>query len=528
MPEKILGLDISSDSIAAVQVSGGLRGYHITGCGHVMIEDAGGLVQALKAVAEQVGSDFNICISSIPVEYVSFRNLRMPFRDRKKIRQTLVFELETRVPFPVEDLVVDLTMVDLSDRSEILAASVKRAYISEYLAQLHTHGFDPEVLDIKGVPTVSRLLRQAGSPDDGLLLEIGLDKNTMILYLKRRIVLIRSFSFNGSSIVRTVIDGMGSDHAHTEMAGEIEPQERASESENDKLSYSRRFPAACCGEIQSCLEAFCTEVRNTLHAFGCQSTRTIRPQRVFVTGRGALYPDTESLLSRFLDLPIDLIDLTKDSRVYMEEDVDRVWNPALMDGAFALAVREARQGLGFNFRRDEFEVKKHYFVHKKEILRASVVLIVVLCLLALDLGVDYYSQKKHYRKLNEEITQVFRQTFPDTKRIVDPVHQMEVKIDEIKKSALLLPEVGSNRKVLDLLKDISQRVPESGGVHISRIVVDPDSVQIKGETDTFNTVDAIKKGLEPSTCFSAVTISSANLDRSGNRVRFEMKLQRGR
>ena len=39
-------------------------------------------------------------------------------------------------------------------------------------------------------------------------------------------------------------------------------------------------------------------------------------------------------------------------------------------------------------------------------------------------------------------------------------------------------------------------------------------------------VDAIKKGLEPSSHFDAVTISSANLDRTGNRVKFEMKLQR--
>jgi general secretion pathway protein L len=56
-------------------------------------------------------------------------------------------------------------------------------------------------------------------------------------------------------------------------------------------------------------------------------------------------------------------------------------------------------------------------------------------------------------------------------------------------------------------------------------VVDPDGLMMKGETDTFNTVDTIKKGLEPSAYFKAVTISSANLDQSGNRVRFEMKLE---
>jgi len=491
MPEKVLGLDISSDSVAAVQVEGGLKGHHVTACAHVMIEEAGGLEEALKALVEHVGPEADICISSIPGEHVSYRNLRMPFRDKKKIRQTLAFELETMVPFPVEDLLVDFTTVDRSDQSEILAASVKQAYISEYLAHLQANRIDPAVLDISGVSTACWLLRQAGTPDDGLVLEIGLKRNTMILYLKRRIALVRTFFFDGSAIAR---------HADTQAADQIE----------------------------SCLRSFCTEVQYTLHAFGSQTAKTVRPQRVFITGSGALYPDTENLLERFLDLPVERIDLTTDPRIHMDENIAGVWNPELMNNALALAVREAKQSLGFNFRRDGFEVKKQYFRHNKEIRKAAAFLIVVICLLAVDLGVDNYFLKKRYNILDQQITQVFRQTLPDVKRIVDPVHQLKVRINEISKSALSLPGISAKRKVLDLLRDISLRVPESADVDMTRIVVDPDAVLIRGETDTFNTVDTIKKGLEPSAYFDAVTISSANLDRSGNRVRFEMKLERVR
>jgi hypothetical protein len=130
--------------------------------------------------------------------------------------------------------------------------------------------------------------------------------------------------------------------------------------------------------------------------------------------------------------------------------------------------------------------------------------------------------------LDQQITRIFNETFPDVKRIVDPVQQMKVKIDEIKKTAASLPGTGASGKVLDLLNDISLRLPESADVKVSRMVVDQDSLLIKGETDTFNTVDTIKKGLEPSPYFAAVTISSANLDRSGNRVNFELKLQRAK
>ena len=80
--------------------------------------------------------------------------------------------------------------------------------------------------------------------------------------------------------------------------------------------------------------------------------------------------------------------------------------------------------------------------------------------------------------------------------------------------------------VLELLKDISQRVPKSLNVHVTRMVIDPEAVRINGKTDTFNSVDNIKNELGASAYFSAVTISSANLDRAGRQVQFEIKLQR--
>ena len=88
--------------------------------------------------------------------------------------------------------------------------------------------------------------------------------------------------------------------------------------------------------------------------------------------------------------------------------------------------------------------------------------------------------------------------------------------------------MGSDEKVLDLLKDISERVSSDLDVHVTRMVVDPETVRISGETDTFNTVDTLKNGLEASDYYREVTISAANLDRSGKKVLFELKLQRAR
>ncbi len=499
MPGKILGLDISDDSITAVRVASGLKGYQITACARVMIEGDDGPDDALKGLFDQTDLNSDICFASIPGEHVSYRNLQIPFKDPKKIRQTLPFEIETMVPFRIEDLVVDFSIIDRSDQSDILAVSMKKAFISEYLERLQPHGIDPDVLDIRCVPLVSRLLKREGTPDDGLFLQIDGKRNTMVLYLKRRVVLVRTFAFDGASVAWSASDAVNDDTGA-------------------KISK----------QGESYLQSFCTMVQNTIHAFASQNNRVIRLQKVFFTGSGAIWPRTKELLNRFLGIPAEQVDLSRDAKVNIDENIARIWNPALMDNALALALRDTKRGQGFNFRKGEFEKKKHYFGQKKELRKAAIIFMVVLSFLAADIGVDYYFLKKKHETLAQKITEVFKQTFPDVKRIPpgQEVNMMKGKINVIKESAISHPAIGGNDTVLELLKDISKRIPESLDIRVTRMVVDLKAVRISGNTDTFNTVDKIKNDLESSDCFSAATISSAKLDRTGNRVEFEIKLER--
>jgi Tfp pilus assembly protein PilN len=83
---------------------------------------------------------------------------------------------------------------------------------------------------------------------------------------------------------------------------------------------------------------------------------------------------------------------------------------------------------------------------------------------------------------------------------------------------------GSRVRVIDILNALSQQIPSSADVKINRMVVGADNVVLSGNTDNFNTVDDIKGGLEDGELFKGVTISSADLEKSGQRVRFKLKL----
>jgi general secretion pathway protein L len=113
MPGKILGIDISEESVSAVQVKSGLNRHEITACAQVPIEN--GVGEALENLFQQMNPKSDTYFLSIPGERVSYRNLQMPFKDPKKIRQTLSFEIEAMVPFPVEELVVDFSVLERGD-----------------------------------------------------------------------------------------------------------------------------------------------------------------------------------------------------------------------------------------------------------------------------------------------------------------------------------------------------------------------------------------------------------------------------
>jgi general secretion pathway protein L len=498
MPGKILGIDVTSDSVTAVQVEGGLRGFSITDWSRVVMEETGGLDSALRALSEQMDLTADTCISAISGEQISYRNLQMPFKDKKKISQTIAFTIETMLPFPIRDVLIDFAVVDQSDQSEILAATVRRGYVSEYLASLQSHGIDPDLVDASGVPTGLWLLNQPDIPDDGLLLQMGRKHTIMVLYVNKRVSLVRLLHFGDG--IESAVEG----------EAPVNDQRQSAAPENLKRVFRE----------------LCTDVHSTLHGFQSQTKRTVRPEKAFITGEGSLHSQTEGLLEEFLEIPAERVNVARDARVHLEEEVAQLWEPGLMDSALALALRDSKKGPGFNFRTGEFEVRKKSLRLWGEIRKVAVFLIVIVCLAGAYFGVDYYLLNKRYRMLDEKIAEIYRQTFPDAGRIVNPIDQMKVKINEIKQSELSIPGIRGDQKVIDLLRDISLKIPASLDVTVTSMIVDPESVKMKGETDTFNTVDILKRNLEPSDYFSEVTISSANLDRSGKRVQFEMKMLR--
>ena len=160
MPDRILGLDIGDSSLKAVQVTGGLKGFQVNACTRVTLSPDEQLEDALRRLFEEVPLDGEVCIASFQADRISFRNLSMPFKDKKKIGQTIGYELEPMLPFSVEALTTDYVVSEYAEETRILSASVRQETFEQYLASLAAHHIDPDVVDVSGVPTAVQLSEQ--------------------------------------------------------------------------------------------------------------------------------------------------------------------------------------------------------------------------------------------------------------------------------------------------------------------------------------------------------------------------------
>ena len=489
------------DMVVAVQVKSLMQGYQIIGCSAVPIAEEG-TVAALRSVCEALECRGSTCNSVIQDGHASFRNLSMPFTDLRKIRQTIGFELETVMASTVDKHLIDFIDVDRSgSQTDLIAASVKREYISEYLAMFAELGIEPETLDIRNVALANQVMMQQNNPANGILLNLGSQSCSLVLFLDRKIVLIRQLPYSGKVLPFAVL--------------------QAAQGENADLLNSQEYEAG--------LTALCGMINLTLRSFQVESGTDLGPEKVFLTGPGGLVPEIAATMTNQLEIPVTLLDLRETvENIQLNQDQEGIYKPQLMDNGLALAIRESRKSKGFNFRREEFQVTTRFVKLKKELIQASIYCVIILALICVNLGVDYHDLKKRNINLDNQIKEIFTQTFPETTNIVDPLYQMKTSISELKELSGSAPGLGMQSTVLEILNDISGRIPGELELQVDRMVVDPDGIQIRGTTDTFNTVDAIKKGLESSEMYGDVTIASANLDKSGKGVRFEIKMEQGR
>ena len=492
MAQRLLSLDIRAEVVCAVMLSPSRKPPMVVNCA-ISVPEGNNILQALESVLQQVKYSGEPCRVSFGAEHFYFRNLTFPFGDKRKIDKILTIELQDQVLVNMDEVVADsLVTGQNDDGAAVVAAMVDRSFLRQRLDELATLGVDPHIVAVSSIQTAMQLARNK-KEEDFVLLDAGCRRLTMFVMAAGQMRLVRTMVFD---------DGKGANFTIDRNSQQI----------------SARRP----DRIAETFKIMGKDINHTL--FALEDAKFDLP--IYLTGALAGVQENSDHLKKVLGRRVILGDLAG-----IDVEIgpgSGLWRADLMAAPLALGLRSPKKQSGFNFRKDEFVKKHNLSKYRKLAPQVGISLAVLLVVAIVYLWQDYHTRKNQLQALEQQSREIFSATLPEVNRIVNPVQQLTVKVRELKQGALGDNVLEREIRVLDMLAELSARIPESLQVQSVRMVVDDQGLLLRGLTDNFNSVDGLKRVLEKSAYFSGVTINSANLATRGTGVRFELRLELNR
>ena len=482
MSRTYLSLDIREHDITALLLKSGLKGNVIEGHVRVPVETAedssdqaeNPWQKAISGVVEKLDPRGATCLITFPPALVSYRNLRIPFKDNRKIRQVLPFEIEPLLPFPLDEVILDFQAVQQSENSDVIAAAIEKAKLQPILEALAIFQLSPQIIIPGGFPVALCLARQ-NQEESFFYVDMDETTSTIFAVVAGRVHLVRSI-----------------------YSGNMSQQQR--------------------------LRTLKTNIQRFLVAFENIYAFEFSPAIAYFSGDALLHEAAAETLGNLLN--IDALP------VRMEEaeafNFQNKLSETLPDGAnnsIGLVGIDLFRIASLNFFRERYALYRYWEEYKSDIVRTGVVAALVLIIGMYGLIFQARHLSQQVNRVDQQIVATFRSTFPDVSRIVDPLQQMQIKVNQAKGQNKFAGSLTDEVLNINILNDLSRLIPSAVDVVITRFVRGGGSVLISGHTDKFNAVDDIKGALANSDYFKDITISSANMDKSTNRVQFKLKLE---
>jgi Tfp pilus assembly PilM family ATPase len=277
---RVLGLDISKEGVACVEIESAFGRYEIRETQELALDpDTDFTAYPPVSIANQLISNLpnapDRLVTSLPMELTTFRNLTVATRDKKAIRAALEFELEDDLPFEKENLHYDSVILDSGSQGSLIhVGASKKENVATHIKLLNDYGVDPEIITTDAWAYRCLLSRIKGLPESVML--IGFEQNKTFFYIhsKNRPVLYREVSFGVQTIERKLKEAFGA--SSSELNTWI--KDIGVTGIDEQVSNT----------IADLLEALVPELKQTELAARSQMKGPI--EQIYVTGSGALMP----------------------------------------------------------------------------------------------------------------------------------------------------------------------------------------------------------------------------------------------
>ena len=492
MPQQVLGIALEDNHLTAVRLTGHSRAYDVTLALRQPLpmhddpeEHATLQRESVRQLVEAHGLRGDTVLASLPAHHAILRNLTLPFRDLRRVRQMIAFALDEHMPFEPEDVVVDfrpLPIQQVPQQTQVLVAAMPKQEIVDDMALFGSAGLEPSVLDLDVFSLASAaVLGSNGLPGRTALLCVHAERTLLILLQDSAPLFVRSLA-------------------------------RSTPAGSDDLPDAQHLGR---------------QLQHTVYACEHVAQVAYEPDLLLLFGA-----DRDQLAP----LAVGLGEATGlHTQVWQLEAPG--YKPANGRGAssepgpagHAIALGAALRGLhrqagGLNLRRGEFAPHSNL----RE-LRGKLIALGVLAVAVGGLGLgNLYLQNRykasHLSQLEDSIARSFSDVLPGT-RMVQPVAQMREKINDLDKRLQAFGGLtGAELSGLHVLRELSTRVPASLRVEVDNLNIGGDVIELSASTASYDDVVKLQSAFAASPFLSDVTINNTRQG-ANNAVQFKLSLR---
>lgn len=536
---RALGLDLGSHTVKAVELRQTPRGLEV-GALREMPRRAAPRSEIVAASADTTGGDTPAPVDdfgqrlvqllaqhALPVEHivmalaadrVTTRRLAFPFGDRRRLAQAVPFEVEGELPFALEDVIVGWERVG-GDRSraDVLALVAQRREIAATLETAHAAGIEPRILDAEGF-VLGNLAPLAALPGVRLFADLGHRKTTFALAIDGNIVAQRAIALGGSALTQAIAREQGLSEADAE----IEKHARGVLERRDGAAFVALSAAA--GAV---LERLAVEIIRTAGAFEPFLAGAGKPlEGLVLMGGTARLAHVDHWLAERTGLPTQRLSFPPgDTGSALVAGGD----PALFGPAIALAVRGTLSAkTRLDFRRDEFALRVDLRAMGRPFRSTVRIALVAAGLAGTLLATSTWLESKRADRLEGRVREAYVALFPGQPVPPDPVAALRTAVRSAHERADSLGVYRGNLSALDLLTEISARVPSDLEVVFEELAIDRQVVRVRGFTKSFEAVDRLRAELAKFEPFAQIQVSEVKEETKRGGKSFSLTISLGR
>lgn len=455
-------------------------------------------------------------ITALPGTAVSARLATFPFDKRAKIEQVLKTEVDSRLPFDIDDVVTDFVVlgklpapggeVDEDAGTSVLAFAAFKGAVGRLLRLFRAAGIELRQISTQPV-ALAGLAGTASVPGPHLRVYLG-EKETSAVIMDG----------GGRPLyVRTVPLGLESSILRWEVP----------ESEKSRYrEFLERGTAIPDGPARPDHSLYAGRIRKDIAAVVRAFEAQFSVDLSTVTWFGPGSTDTELVRLVSDGLSLSTAEFQPDAAALGELDFPPDRPPSLWGPATAMVLRLARPekaATGVNLRREEFSYRSRFRDLGEKLLPATYFVVVGAILFAIGTMVSIWSLQEKLGESRVRVAEAYRRTTgKDISNYSEATRELQNQLAARERLLEVMSEI-SGVSILNHLSEISRTIKKEVTVDTDSLSVERDRVLLDARTADYNTLGLIESYFEKHPVYRKVEVRNTRRLPDG-KVGFRMEL----